>query len=410
METNKPSFWQSKRRQDAVMSWVLYLVTWVGALIFVTPLVWMISTSLKAPDDIFKRPPKWFPQSNVVLSYDVEIKAQRDGKAVVVKTAEGGNRIEIGGWVHSVPSEASLKIAKSDTIKKGQLIASMPKSGVVQFGEDGKNRVIKVIGPKGGSIREYQILPNTKVKVKEGQEVKPNTLLAVINPQWQNYVKAWAPEALDETFNRYLMNTVIITVVAIIGVIFSSTLVAYGFARFRFPGRNVLFLVMISTMMIPVQVTMIPTFILFKYVGWIDTFLPLIVPTFFGGGAFNIFLMRQFFLTIPFELDEAAKIDGCNYIQTFYIILMPLVKPALVTVSIFGFVYNWNDFLNPLIYLNSSSNYTLALGLQTFTTMYGTDYNLMMAASTIVLLPILIVFFFGQRYFIEGVATSGLKG
>ena len=186
--------------------------------------------------------------------------------------------------------------------------------------------------------------------------------------------------------------------------------VAYGFARFRFPGKDVLFLIMISTMMIPVQVTMIPTFILFKYIGWIDTFLPLIVPTFFGGGAFNIFLMRQFFLTIPFELDEAAKIDGCNYLQTFYIILMPLVKPALVTVSIFGFVYNWNDFLNPLIYLNSSSNYTLALGLQTFTTMYGTDYNLMMAASTIVLLPILIVFFFGQRYFIEGVATSGLKG
>lgn len=410
METNKPSFWQSKKRQDAIMSWVLYIVTWVGALIFVTPLVWMISTSLKAPDDIFKRPPKWLPQSAVVLTYDVEIKAQRDGRANIVKRPDGGFRIEIGGWVHSIPSEAAVKIGRNDTVTKGQLIASMPKSGKVQFGHDGKNKVIKVIGPKGGSIREYAILPNTTIKVKEGQEVKPKTQLAVINPQWQNYVKAWAPEALDETFNRYLMNTVIITVVSIIGVIFSSTLVAYGFARFRFPGRNVLFLIMISTMMIPVQVTMIPTFILFKYVGWIDTFLPLIVPTFFGGGAFNIFLMRQFFMTIPFELDEAAKIDGCNYIQTFYIILMPLVKPALVTVSIFGFVYNWNDFLNPLIYLNSSSNYTLALGLQTFTTMYGTDYNLMMAASTIVLLPILIVFFFGQRYFIEGVATSGLKG
>lgn len=410
METNKPSFWQSKKRQDVVMSWILYIVAWTGALIFVTPLVWMISTSLKAPDDIFKRPPKWFPQSDVVLKYDVEIKAQREGRAVVVKTTEGGHRIEIGGWVHSVPAEANLKVAKSELIKKGQIIAIMPKSGKVVFGEEGKNRVIKVIGSKGGSIREYQILPNTKLKVKEGQEVKPGTLLAVINPQWQNYVRAWAPEALDETFNRYLMNTVIITVMGIIGVIFSSTLVAYGFARFRFPGKDVLFLIMISTMMIPVQVTMIPTFILFKYIGWIDTFLPLIVPTFFGGGAFNIFLMRQFFLTIPFELDEAAKIDGCNYLQTFYIILMPLVKPALVTVSIFGFVYNWNDFLNPLIYLNSSSNYTLALGLQTFTTMYGTDYNLMMAASTIVLLPILIVFFFGQRYFIEGVATSGLKG
>jgi len=193
-------------------------------------------------------------------------------------------------------------------------------------------------------------------------------------------------------------------------VLLSSTFVAYGFARFKFPGRDLLFLLMVSTMMIPVQVTMIPTFILFKYAGWIDTFAPLIIPTFFGGGAFNIFLMRQFFMTIPVELDEAAKIDGCNYFQIFWIILVPLVKPALATIAIFGFVYNWNDFLNPLIYLNSTSNYTLALGLQTFTTMYGTDYNLMMAASTIVLLPILITFFFGQRYFIEGVATSGLKG
>ncbi|MGD0566231.1 MAG: carbohydrate ABC transporter permease, partial [Candidatus Goldiibacteriota bacterium] len=172
----------------------------------------------------------------------------------------------------------------------------------------------------------------------------------------------------------------------------------------------VLFLVMVSTMMIPAQVTMIPTFMLFKYVGWIDTFLPLIVPTFFGGGAFNIFLMRQFFMTIPYELDDAAKIDGCNYFQIFWTILLPLVKPAMATTAIFGFVYNWNDFMNPLIYLNSTSNYTLALGLQTFTTMYGTDYNLMMAASTIVLLPILLIFFFGQRFFIEGVATSGLKG
>ncbi|HRU39272.1 MAG TPA: carbohydrate ABC transporter permease, partial [Candidatus Goldiibacteriota bacterium] len=196
----------------------------------------------------------------------------------------------------------------------------------------------------------------------------------------------------------------------IVGVLLSSTFVAYGFARFKFPGRDLLFLLMVSTMMIPVQVTMIPTFILFKYAGWIDTFAPLIIPTFFGGGAFNIFLMRQFFMTIPVELDEAAKIDGCNYFQIFWIILVPLVKPALATIAIFGFVYNWNDFLNPLIYLNSTSNYTLALGLQTFTTMYGTDYNLMMAASTIVLLPILITFFFGQRYFIEGVATSGLKG
>jgi multiple sugar transport system permease protein len=229
-------------------------------------------------------------------------------------------------------------------------------------------------------------------------------------PQWSNYAKAWAPKAFDVTFNRFLVNTLIITLTSILGVLLSSTFVAYGFSRFKFPGRDPLFLVMVSTMMIPAQVTMIPTFMLFKYLGWIDTFWPLIIPTFFGGGAFNIFLMRQFFMTIPYELDDAAKIDGCNYFQIFWTILLPLVKPAMATTAIFGFVYNWNDFMNPLIYLNSTSNYTLALGLQTFTTMYGTDYNLMMAASTIVLLPILLIFFFGQRFFIEGVATSGLKG
>ncbi len=244
--------------------------------------------------------------------------------------------------------------------------------------------------------------------------LKTNTDVFLINlpipPHWENYAKAWAPEGLSETFTTYSLNTIFITVVAIIGVLSSSTLVAYGFARFRFPGRDILFLVMISTMMVPAQVTMIPTFILFKWLGWLDSFKPLLVPTFFGGGAFNIFLVRQFFMTIPYELDDAAKIDGCNFFQIFYIILLPLVKPALATVAIFSFVYNWNDFMNPLIYINSSSKYTLALGLQTFTTMYGSNYSSMMAASTIVLLPILIVFFFGQRYFIEGVATSGLKG
>ncbi|MBP7793043.1 MAG: ABC transporter permease subunit [Candidatus Goldbacteria bacterium] len=287
----------------------------------------------------------------------------------------------------------------------------MPKQGIVKIiTQNDKPKTLQVVDDNGSLIKQYQLPENIKLFVKNGDVVTPGTKLARVNPQWQNYVKAWAPEALDETFNRYLLNTIIITVFGLLGVLLSSTLVAYAFARFRFPGRDVLFMIMISTMMIPVQVTMIPMFILFKYLGWIDTFAPLIVPTFFGGGAFNIFLMRQFFMTIPYELDDAAKIDGCNYFQIFSIILLPLVKPALATVAIFGFVYNWNDFLNPLIYLNSTSNYTLALGLQTFTTMYGTEYNLMMAASTIVLLPILIVFFFGQRYFIEGVATSGLKG
>lgn len=410
-ETKKTSFWKSKKRQEFIINSVLYIIAWAGALIFVTPLIWMIVTSLKTPEEIFTIPPKWIPISTITLNYDVNIKAQRDGVVEISKREDGSRIITIGSFHHVIPESAKIIVKKKAKVTKGEIIATMPTQGIVKIIKHTDNtKILQVVDENGALIKQYQLPENIKFFVKEGDVVTPGTKLVRVNPQWQNYVKAWAPEALDETFNRYLLNTIIITVLGITGVLLSSTLVAYGFSRFRFPGRDILFLLMISTMMIPVQVTMIPTFILFKYLGWIDTFAPLIVPTYFGGGAFNIFLMRQFFMTIPYELDDAAKIDGCNYFQIFSMILLPLVKPALATVAIFGFVYNWNDFLNPLIYLNSTSNYTLALGLQTFTTMYGTDYNLMMAASTIVLLPILIVFFFGQRYFIEGVATSGLKG
>ncbi len=416
MPTNKElSFWASKKRQESLMNWLLYLVALAGATVFVIPLVWMIVTSLKTPDDIFTIPPKWIPVSEIRLNYEPVIKSQRSGKLKITKGEDGNTILTVENFSHIVPAVAKINVKDKQEISKGDVLAELPKEGIVAMSKPAyskdKSLKISIIDKKSGlPIKSYNAPENAKFLVKEGDTVRPGQKLAHIGPQWINYAKAWAPEALDETFNRYLLNTVIITVLGIVGVLLSSTFVAYGFARFKFPGRDLLFLLMVSTMMIPVQVTMIPTFILFKYAGWIDTFAPLIIPTFFGGGAFNIFLMRQFFMTIPVELDEAAKIDGCNYFQIFWIILVPLVKPALATIAIFGFVYNWNDFLNPLIYLNSTSNYTLALGLQTFTTMYGTDYNLMMAASTIVLLPILITFFFGQRYFIEGVATSGLKG
>ncbi len=411
MAKKEMSFWASQRLQAKITSWILYIITWAGAVVFVIPLVWMISTSLKAQDQIFTVPPKWIPYSQLYLKYDTRILAQFDGKVLIENEAEGIKRIQLGTFSHVIPENAEIKVKNKQKVKKGDLLATLPTSGKVRIIiNPDKSKILQVVAKGGFVIKEIQATQDTRFVVKDGDTVTVGAKLADIMPQWSNYMKAWAPKALDETFNRYLLNTVIITFFGILGTLLSSSFVAYGFARFKFPFKNELFLVMVSTMMIPAQVTMIPTFFLFKMFGWIDTFLPLIVPTFFGGGAFNIFLLRQFFLTIPFELDEAARIDGCNYLQVFYMILLPLVKPALVTTAIFGFVYNWNDFMNPLIYLNSTSNYTLALGLQTFTTMYGTDYNLMMAASTIVLLPILIMFFFGQRYFIEGVATTGLKG
>ncbi len=210
-------------------------------------------------------------------------------------------------------------------------------------------------------------------------------------------------------FHLYLRNTLLVTGLAILGGTLSSSLVAYAFARLRAPGRDSLFILVLATIMLPAQVTMIPLFIIFRGLGWYDTLLPLIVPAFFGS-AFYIFLMRQFFLTIPAELEDAAKIDGCGAFRTYWQVFLPLSKPVLVTVIVFSFVAHWNDFMTPLIYLNSVEKRTLALGLATFQDAWGVDIVSLMAASTVVLIPVLVIFFLAQRYFVQGVVMTGLKG
>jgi ABC-type glycerol-3-phosphate transport system permease component len=211
-------------------------------------------------------------------------------------------------------------------------------------------------------------------------------------------------------FGRYFINTSVITFLSVIGQLISSSLVAFGFARLKARGKDLLFMLVLSTMMIPSQITMIPIFVLFKLLNWVDSFKPLIIPNFFGG-AFFIFLLRQFYMTIPIELDDAAKIDGCSYFGIYTRIILPLTKPALATVAIFTFMWNWNDFMGPLIYLNSREKLTLSLALSRFTGMYGmTAWNLLMAASIVVALPCFILFFFAQKYFIQGIVITGLKG
>ena len=223
--------------------------------------------------------------------------------------------------------------------------------------------------------------------------------------QWENY-----PNALTaRPFGRYYVNTTIVTVLSVIGQVASSAVVAYGFARFRFPGRGLLFLIVLSTLMIPFHMLIIPRFILFKYLGWLDTFAPLIVPNFFGG-AFSIFLLRQYFMTIPLDLDEAAKMDGASALQIFLRITLPLARPALGAVAVFEFVSTWNDFLGPLIYLSSDRNYTVSIGLAAFRNDYFTAWHLFMAASAVAMLAPLVVFFLAQKYFISGVALTGSGG
>ncbi len=212
-------------------------------------------------------------------------------------------------------------------------------------------------------------------------------------------------------FARFALNSLIVTTLAVTGELLSASLVAFGFARLRFPGRNALFLVLLTTMMIPYPVTMIPSFILWvRGLGMANTFGPLVLPPFFGP-AFSIFLLRQFFMTINQELDEAAKVDGASEFRIYWQIILPLAKPALATIAIFSFIANWNDFLTPLIYLSDSNLYTLALGINFLRSFRGGgELSLQMAAAVMFIAPCLIIYFFSQRYVVQGIVTTGLKG
>jgi multiple sugar transport system permease protein len=207
----------------------------------------------------------------------------------------------------------------------------------------------------------------------------------------------------------YLRNTLLICGFSVLGTVLSSSMVAYGLARIPWRGRHMLFALLLATIMVPPQVTMVPLFTVFKTVGWIDSFLPLIVPAFLGN-AFFVFLLRQFFLTIPQDLTDAARLDGCSEFTIYSRIILPLSKPALATVALFTFMSAWNDFLGPLIYLNDADKWTLSIGLAMFTSQYGSYWGQLMAVGALMTLPILVLFFLAQRTFIQGITLSGMKG
>ena len=228
------------------------------------------------------------------------------------------------------------------------------------------------------------------------------------DPAWSNYSAVFDVVP----FFAYAKNTVIIAVLYVIGNVLSASLVAYGFARLRFPGRNVLFTIMISTLMMPFIVRLVPLFLLYKQLGWLNTPLPLIVPAFFGE-AFFIFLMHQYYKTIPHEIIEAARVDGCSELRIWWSIMLPLSTPALISVAIFAFQRSWNDFIGPLIFLQAPEQRTLSVGLVTFTGGSGeavASWHMLMAMSTMMVVPMIVIFFFAQRRFVEGAVTSGIKG
>lgn len=253
-------------------------------------------------------------------------------------------------------------------------------------------------------LAPFALMVSTSLKIEE--RIFTEHIEWIPNPiRWQNYA-----EALQSfPFLLYLRNTLFVCALVVVGTVISSALPAYGFARLRWKGRDVMFLIMLATIMLPAQVTMLPVFVMFRTIGWTGTYLPLVVPPFFGS-AFAIFLLRQFFLTIPQELSDAARIDGCSEWRIFWQIIVPLSVPALATVALFAFIGAWTDFINPLVYLTDENTYTLAVGLQTFVGRHSSEWNLLMAAATVVTLPLMVVFFFTQRLFIEGITLTGIKG
>jgi len=225
------------------------------------------------------------------------------------------------------------------------------------------------------------------------------------NPQWQNF----GASTTYIPFWRYMWNTIAISGLTVLGTVLSCTFIAYGFARIQWPGRNIIFLIYLSTIMLPSQVTLIPLYLIFRDLGWVGTFLPLVVPHFFGS-ALYVFLLRQFLLTIPQELSDAARIDGASELGILWHVMIPLMRPALAVVALFTFVQTYRDFLGPLIYLQNQQDWTISLGLKLFQNMYGAQWQLMMAASTLAMLPTIALFFFTQKTFVRGIALTGLKG
>ena len=358
MGSKRASDWKRiKQRKEYIRRATYHLILLTGSVVFIVPFVWLVTTSVKEEDQMFKYPPVWIPTQ--------QTKIQFDGKQCGLST------ITVAG--------KTLKVAETQEF------------------EDGTKRV-KVLPGQADAGKTF-VVPLSKL-----------TKVRAFAPKWKNY-----SDALDflpkETHKGllYVWNTVYITMLSILGTILSSSLVAYSFARLKWPGRDQLFLVLLATMMLPGAVTMIPVFLIFRYLGWIDTLRPLWIPSFFGG-AFSVFLLRQFFMTIPNDLEDAAKIDGCSYFGIYWRIMLPLIKPALAALTIMTFMGSWNNFMGPLIYINSPEKMTLAYGLQLFQGAHSAEYGLLMAASTLVMLPVLMVFFFTQRYFIQGITLTGIKG
>jgi multiple sugar transport system permease protein len=400
------------------------LVLAVGYLV---PLVWLVMSALQPREQVGKIPPEWLPRKHVLAvdggTVQVTPPVPIDSRKLVVIPERGprqGHRLLVDPARFSA-GMVTLSVQEDDRTVTRRFRAVVERDVPAGYVYAKEWRLSKYAP---GTPREFYV-PAERVSVVVEPVLGnfPEAVRALTAGERQKQLPLgellassempWTPE--DEhgrtvTFLSYLANTLVVALLAVLGTTLSSALVAYGLSRIEWKGRTALFAVTLATMMIPFPVLMVPLYSLFRGLGWIGTLRPLWVPACFGG-AFNIFLLRQFFMTIPRELGEAARIDGCSEFRIFWRVILPLSKPALAVVALFHFLFVYNDFLGPLIFLTRPDTFTMALGLQQYQSQHGgSEWHLLMAASTILVLPIIVLFFFAQKTFIQGISTTGLKG
>ncbi len=356
---------------------------------FVLPFVWLVSTSLKPIEQTISLPLTFIPRAYMAAIGGRQVEVTLDyavsGPGAVVRFNSGPDA------------------GRTGFVTSGQLSRGVD-AAVVHPVQAGSWHVTEKDGATLGGRPAWDIIPREQVSSR-------------IRFRWDNYPKALAALGGDAEADRhrvgfwtFLRNSVVVAVLGVLGTVFSNAVIAYGFARLRWRGRDAFFALTLATMMVPFPVLMVPLYGVFKGLGMIGTLLPLWLPTWFGS-AFNIFLMRQFFRTIPEELSEAARIDGCSEWRIFWRIIVPLSTPVLVVAALFHFIFAWNDFLGPLLYLTRKDTYTLALALESYQSQNGgVQWHYLMAASAVTILPVILLFLLAQKTFIRGIATTGSKG
>jgi multiple sugar transport system permease protein len=383
-----------KKHSQEKVSFGYYLLLTVVAFFMVIPLVWMISTSLKNPADVFIYPPKWIPDYRYIIE---------DGNKVAVNITDEYYNVEY--------ITGSLK-GTTELVSKGNIDVQWrnwwspwDKAKLVNTS---KNKDF----PRWDEVKVLNGIATIEtISQKEGvysydkKEIDIKKVYRGIKPIWKNY--ATVIEVMP--FMRFYWNSFIVSVAVTLGQVLTSAMAAYSFSRLNFPGRDKLFLGYLATMMIPYAVVLVPVYILMNWLDWVDTYKALIIPGMFS--AYGTFMLRQFFMTIPVDLEDAAKIDGCNFLRIFWNIILPLSKPALATLTVFTLLGSWMNFMWPLIVTNSVPMKTLPVGLAYFQeTGFGTQYELLMAGAFMAIIPLVIIFVFTQRFFVEGIKMQGLKG